>query len=122
MLIQSEVATLLTGSHTESRESERGDEERGRGRQRLAALASGELKRKQEEEEEEAEGKKEDDDLSAGRRRYSIYATYSATAIDNPLENSVKPLQSARARVRFVGLYNIYNAFSYSPDRIPIES
>lgn len=33
----------------------------------------------------------EEEDLSAGRRRYSIYATYGATAIDNSLENLVKP-------------------------------
>lgn len=49
-----------------------------------AVLVIRELKRELALEEEE-------EDLSAGRRRYSIYATYGATAIDNSLENLVKP-------------------------------
>lgn len=63
MLIQLEVATRLTGS-AEDRKRER-EIRREREMERPATLVNRKLKRKQEEE-----------DLSAGRRRYFIQATY----------------------------------------------
>lgn len=61
-----------------------GRRKRKKEKERATVLVIRELKRELALEEEE-------EDLSAGRRRYSIYATYGATAIDNSLENLVKP-------------------------------